>query len=389
MKRRGALLSRGLQFQFHAGERAILSTSSGGVGQISLPITVRNVTKTYGGFVALDNVSLDVASGEFLTLLGPSGSGKTTLLNVLAGFIRPDSGKVLFGENDITLTPPHKRDIGMVFQNYALFPHMTVAGNLAYPLKLRRVSRAEIEERVRRVLDIVQLSGLGDRQVDQLSGGQKQRVALARAIIFEPRVVLMDEPLSALDKKLREHMQIEVRHLHQRLGMTTVYVTHDQREALTMSDRIAVIDKGRFRQIDKPRDIYERPKSRFIAEFIGESCFLPVEVRSGTAAFAGQVLRLAEAPSSANPSQFLVIRPEKLKIVTDRDDAAGLNVFRGRVKELVYQGETLLISVDLPGGHEIAVRQPTSSAAPPPPEPGADVTLGLAPGDTIIVPDES
>jgi spermidine/putrescine ABC transporter ATP-binding subunit len=359
------------------------------MGQISLPITIRNVTKAYGGFRALDNVSLDVASGEFLTLLGPSGSGKTTLLNVLAGFIRPDSGKVLFGENDITLTPPHKRDIGMVFQNYALFPHMTVAGNLAYPLKLRRVSRAEIEERVRRALDIVQLSGFEDRHVDQLSGGQKQRVALARAIIFEPRVVLMDEPLSALDKKLREHMQIEVRHLHQRLGMTTVYVTHDQREALTMSDRIAVIDKGRFRQIDKPRDIYERPRSRFIAEFIGESYFLPVTVSGTEAVFGGQKLRLAETPFSTSPSQFLVIRPEKLKIVTTGEDTSGLNLFRGRVKELVYQGETLLISVELPGGEEIGVRQPTSSAAPPPPEAGAEVVVGLAFDDTIIVPDEN
>lgn len=359
------------------------------MGQISLPITIRNVTKTYGRFAALDDVSLDVASGEFLTLLGPSGSGKTTLLNVLAGFIRPDSGKVLFGENEITLTPPHKRDIGMVFQNYALFPHMTVAGNVAYPLKLRGVSRAETEEKVRRALDIVQLGGFGERNVDQLSGGQKQRVALARAIIFEPRVVLMDEPLSALDKKLREQMQIEVRHLHQRLGMTTVYVTHDQREALTMSDRVAVIDKGRFRQIDKPRDIYERPQSRFIAEFIGESYFLPVEVRDAEVVFEGQRLRLAEAPRSTAASQFLAMRPEKLKILSDGDDAAGLNLFRGCVKELVYQGETLLISIELSGGHEIAVRQPTSSAAPPPPDVDKDVTLGLAPDDAVIVPDES
>ena len=371
------------------GEATISSTAPGGAGQISLPITIRNVAKSYGQFVALDSVSLDVASGEFLTLLGPSGSGKTTLLNVLAGFIRPDSGKVLFGEKDITLTPPHKRDIGMVFQNYALFPHMTVAGNLAYPLKLRGLSRADIEQKVRRALDIVQLGGFGDRNVDQLSGGQRQRVALARAIIFEPRVVLMDEPLSALDKKLREHMQIEVRHLHQQLGMTTVYVTHDQREALTMSDRVAVIDKGRFRQIDKPRDIYERPQSRFIAEFFGESYFLPVDVRGASAAFAGQELRLAEAPRSAAASQCLVLRPEKLKVVGRGDDAAGLNLFRGRVKELVYQGETLLISVELSGGHEIAVRQPTSSAAPPPPDAGNDVTLGLAPDDTIVVPDEN
>jgi len=371
------------------GARTILKTSPGGASQISLPITIRNVTKTYGRFVALDGVSIDVASGEFLTLLGPSGSGKTTLLMVLAGFIRPDSGKLVFGETDVTLAPPHKRDLGMVFQNYALFPHMTVAGNLAYPLKLRRVSRAEIEERVRRALDVVQLGGLGDRQVDQLSGGQKQRVALARAIIFEPRILLMDEPLSALDKKLREQMQIEVRHLHQQLGMTTVYVTHDQREALTMSDRVAVIDRGQFRQLGKPRDIYERPESRFIAEFIGESYFLPVQVRSGEAAFGDRPLKMAEPLQHAASSQFLVLRPEKLKFVADGEERAGLNLFQGRVKETVYQGESTLVSVVLADGQEIAVRHPASGAAAPIP-PGAKVTLGLAPADAVIVPaDES
>jgi putative spermidine/putrescine transport system ATP-binding protein len=260
---------------------------------ISLPISIGDVTKTYGRTAALDNVNLEIASGEFITLLGPSGSGKTTLLMVLAGFIRPNSGQIRFGDREVTLLPPHKRGVGMVFQNYALFPHMTVAGNLAYPLKLRGIARAEVEERVARALDMVQLVGFGERQVDQLSGGQRQRVALARAIIFEPRILLMDEPLSALDKKLREQMQIEVRHLHQRLGMTTVYVTHDQREALTMSDRIAVINHGRVRQIDKPQDLYERPNNRFIAEFIGESHFLPVEVRGGAAYLGERAMRLA------------------------------------------------------------------------------------------------
>src|SRR6185295_14247573 len=302
---------------------------------ISLPISIRDVTKTYGRTAALDNVSLEIASGEFITLLGPSGSGKTTLLMVLAGFIRPDCGEIRFGDRDVTLVPPHKRDVGMVFQNYALFPHMTVAGNLAYPLKLRGVGGAEVDARVARALDMVQLTGLGERQVDQLSGGQRQRVALARAIIFEPRILLMDEPLSALDKKLREQMQIEVRHLHQRLGMTTVYVTHDQREALTMSDRIAVINHGRFRQIDKPQDLYERPNNRFIAEFIGESHFLPVEVRGGTAYLGERAMRLAEPPRHQAAAQFLVLRPEKLKVI-DATDGAGLNVFAGQVKEFVY-----------------------------------------------------
>ncbi len=353
---------------------------------ISLPISIRDVTKTYGRTAALDNVSLEIASGEFITLLGPSGSGKTTLLMVLAGFIRPDSGEIRFGDREVTLVAPHKRDIGMVFQNYALFPHMTVAGNLAYPLKLRGVARAEVDTRVARALDLVQLAGLGERQVDQLSGGQRQRVALARAIIFEPRILLMDEPLSALDKKLREQMQIEVRHLHQRLGMTTVYVTHDQREALTMSDRIAVINHGRFRQIDKPHDLYERPNNRFIAEFIGELHFLPVEVRGGTAYLGERAMRLAEPPRHQAAAQFLVLRPEKLKVI-DATDGAGLNVFAGQVKEFVYQGESSLLYVSLADGQPIAIRQPARSAHGAPP-PGAPITLGLAPADTIIVPSE-
>jgi len=345
------------------------------------------VRKSYGTFPALDDVSLEVASGEFITLLGPSGSGKTTLLMVLAGFIRPDGGETWFGDQDVSLVAPHKRNVGMVFQNYALFPHMTVAGNVAYPLKLRRVGKAEIGDRVARALDLVQLSGLGDRQVDQLSGGQRQRVALARAIVFEPRILLMDEPLSALDKKLREEMQIEVRHLHQRLGMTTVYVTHDQREALTMSDRIAVIDRGRFRQIGTPRQIYGRPASRFIADFIGESHFLPVTVRDGQAYLGDKWLRLAEPLTKTDVSQLLGVRPEKVMIL-DGGDAGAYNVFEGTVKEIVYQGESSLVSVTLVGGHELSVRQPATSAVIPP-EVGDAVRLGLAPADTIIVPQES
>jgi putative spermidine/putrescine transport system ATP-binding protein len=345
------------------------------------------VRKSYGTLAALDDVSLEVASGEFITLLGPSGSGKTTLLMVLAGFIRPDSGETRFGERDVSLVPPHKRNVGMVFQNYALFPHMTVAGNVAYPLKLRGVGKAEIGERVARALDLVQLSGLGERQVDQLSGGQKQRVALARAIVFEPRILLMDEPLSALDKKLREQMQIEVRHLHQRLGMTTVYVTHDQREALTMSDRIAVIDRGRFRQIGTPREIYGRPESRFIAGFIGESHFLPVTVRDGQPCLGNQLLRLAEPLRKNDASQLLGVRPEKL-VILGNGEAGAYNVFQGTVKEIVYQGESSLVLVTLAGGLELAVRQPTSNAVEPPAV-GAGIRLGLAPADTIIVPEDS
>ena len=213
-------------------------------GTSALPIAIRNLTKRYGKVYALNAVDLDVHSGEFLTLLGPSGSGKTTLLMAIAGFNRPDSGSIKFGTDEVILTPPHKRDVGMVFQSYALFPHMNVADNIGFPLKLRGVGAAERDKRVEEALETVQLGGYGARNIDQLSGGQRQRVALARAFVFGPRILLMDEPLSALDKKLRERMQIELKHLHRKLGVTTVYVTHDQREALTMSDRIAVINDG-------------------------------------------------------------------------------------------------------------------------------------------------
>ena len=348
--------------------------------------------KAYGRFTALDDVSLDIASGEFVTLLGPSGSGKTTLLMVLAGFTRPDSGVTLFGERDVTLLAPHKRNVGVVFQNYALFPHMTVASNIAYPLKLRGVARAEMAERVAKALDLVQLAGFGERHIDQLSGGQRQRVALARAIVFEPRILLMDEPLSALDKNLREQMQIEVRHLHRRLGMTTVYVTHDQREALTMSDRIAVIDKGAIRQVGSPKDIYERPQSRFIAGFIGESHFLPVTVAGGAVRLGGRALRLARPPASSAGEQLLAIRPEKLVVVRQGMDA-DLNTFEGTVEEIVYQGESCLVFVRLAAAEGLAspllvTRQGTSSAIELP-EVGATVRLGLAPSDTIVVPPEA
>ncbi len=353
---------------------------------VSIPMTIRNVTKLYGDFKALDDVSLDVASGEFVTLLGPSGSGKTTLLMILAGFVRPNSGSVKFDQDEVILAPPHKRDVGMVFQNYALFPHMNVFQNVAYPLKLRKIGGKEQHERVMNALDLVELGDYGDRRVDQLSGGQKQRVALARAIVFEPRVLLMDEPLSALDKKLREQMQIEIRHMHERLGMTTVYVTHDQREALTMSDRVVVVNQGRFEQVDAPNQLYEHPRSHFVADFIGESSFLPVTVKNSTVTLNGSALTLAEAPFSDSEEQLLVVRPEKLEIVLG-DAATEINAINGTIKEMVYQGESFLLYVSLPSGDTIVVRQPsrreTIDALPPI---GGAITLGLHAEDTIVVP---
>ncbi|MEX1234881.1 MAG: ABC transporter ATP-binding protein [Roseovarius sp.] len=352
----------------------------------ALPISVSSLVKSYGAFHALDDVSIDIHSGEFMTLLGPSGSGKTTLLMVLAGFVRPDSGSVKFGDDEILLLPPHKRDIGMVFQNYALFPHMTVAENLAYPLKLRSIGKAQIRERVDRALDLVQLTELGDRGIDALSGGQRQRVALARAVIFEPRILLMDEPLSALDKNLREQMQFEVRALHDRLGITTVYVTHDQREALTMSDRIAVINEGRIQQVDPPQRLYERPETFFVASFIGETHRLPVEVSNGAASLFGQPIKTQSAPASKRPNQTLILRPEMLRIA-ESGPADNENQMTGTLRQNVFQGDSFVSYINIHGDHEIAVRSQHRSDYSLP-EPGSEVRLSWLVQDTVILAED-
>jgi putative spermidine/putrescine transport system ATP-binding protein len=351
----------------------------------SLPIAVRQLTKAYGAVLALDHVELDVRSGEFLTLLGPSGSGKTTLLMVLAGFVRPDSGSVQFGTQEVVRLAPHKRNVGMVFQNYALFPHMDVAANIAFPLKLRGFGSREIARRVESALELVQLGGYGRRHIDQLSGGQRQRVALARAVVFEPRIVLMDEPLSALDKQLRENMQLELRRLHERLGTTTIYVTHDQREALTMSDRVAVVNHGKVMQLDTPRRIYDRPANRFVAEFIGESAFVDVDVAAGECRFAGQALDLRDIPAVEGRYQ-LMLRPERLRIL-GRNERAGANILDGTVTNIVFQGDTLLLQVKLADGSAISVRGPSNEdAASKVPGVGSPIRLGLSTGDAIVLP---
>jgi putative spermidine/putrescine transport system ATP-binding protein len=353
----------------------------------SLPIGIRQVTKAYGAVRALDHIDLDIRSGEFLTLLGPSGSGKTTLLMVLAGFTRPDWGSLKFGESEVIRLAPHKRDIGMVFQNYALFPHMDVAANIAFPLRLRKVAKGAAARRVEQALEMVRLGGYGGRRVEQLSGGQRQRVALARAIVFEPRILLMDEPLSALDKQLREHMQIELRRLHDQLGMTTVYVTHDQREALTMSDRVAVISGGRIMQLDTPRSLYEQPANRFVAEFIGESAFLPIETIDGACFCQGELLKLPGGSPPAGPS-LLMLRPERLQVLSGTAPNH-LNVLRGMVQHVIYQGDSFLLQAKLAAGAEVGVRGvSTSSAMAALPKPGEQVTLGLRPEDTILLADE-
>lgn len=353
----------------------------------ALPIQMRGLSKSYGDFKALDSVDLDIKAGEFLTLLGPSGSGKTTLLMMMAGFTRPTAGSIAIDGEEMVRVPPHKRDLGMVFQNYALFPHMSVHGNVAYPLKLRKIGATEQRERVEKALDLVKLGHLADRQIDQLSGGQKQRIALARAIVFEPRILLMDEPLSALDKKLREHMQIEIRRLHEQLGITTIYVTHDQREALTMSDRIAVINHGTIAQLDAPRTLYERPADSFVADFIGESTLVPIDAGGGAPAVGGRVLQLGHEWKGGAGRHFLLLRPEKLELLNDATQG-DYNALEAVVEEVVYQGDSMLVELRLKDGTEVALRRTSRrEVLVNLPEPGARLYIGLHPEDTVVIPE--
>ena len=313
-------------------------------------VTISHLVKKYGAFTALSDVSLTVGAGEFLTLLGPSGSGKTTLLMSLAGFADPDSGSIRIGDREIMGVEPHKRNIGMVFQSYALFPHMTVGENVAYPLKLRGVGRADREERSRRVLSAVQMPGYEDRRIDQLSGGQRQRVAVARAIVFEPDIILMDEPLSALDKKLREELQIELKHLHRRLGSTTIYVTHDQKEALTLSDRIAVMNRGQIVQIAKPQEMYEQPASAFVADFIGYSLLLPIASSDSSSADKSQLGALASNVRLGRPDDYQAKLPDLYRAITKQqiDTAAGKYLAPGDLAIIVV-GDRKVIDQQLSG----------------------------------------
>jgi len=325
-------------------------------------VRLEGVVKAFGRVRAVDGVTLTIRAGEFLTLLGPSGSGKTTTLACVAGFAVPTEGDVLIQGRPVTFDPPFRRNVGMVFQNYALFPHMTVAENLAFPLRMRKLSTPRTRERVAWGLGLVQLEGLGGRYPRQLSGGQQQRVALARALVFEPAVLLMDEPLGALDKKLRAEMQLELKHLHARLGITVIYVTHDQEEALTLSDRIAVMNHGRIEQIGEPLDLYETPRTRFVAEFIGESNF--VEGTVAAAAGGGLVLvtrsglRLPIGPGTAavGTAATLLLRPEKIAIAAESGPGGG-PVVEGEVAEAIYLGEATRYVVRTARGEAFTVKQ--------------------------------
>ncbi|WP_308797810.1 ABC transporter ATP-binding protein [Agromyces silvae] len=329
-------------------------------------LRVAALCKTYGHATALDSVDLTVAQGEFVTLLGASGSGKTTTLGCIAGFVHATSGEVELAGRSITKVPAYRRDIGVVFQNYALFPHMTVAENIAYPLRARKMPRPEIAERVARALDLVRLPKLGDRKPTELSGGQQQRVAIARAIVFNPRLLLLDEPMGALDKNLREQLRLEVMRLHRELDMTVVSVTHDQEEALTMSDRIAVYREGRIAQIGTAQALYSHPESRYVAEFIGESnTFVGVGARDGAAARVevpglGAFATPDFDAALADRPVALIVRPEMMTVARPVGDAprAGTNRFTGRVIDSVYIGSSQKYLVDGGDGVQRQVRVP-------------------------------
>jgi putative spermidine/putrescine transport system ATP-binding protein len=340
-------------------------TAEGGDGAF---VSFEQVQKSYDGeTLVVKDLNLFITKGEFLTMLGPSGSGKTTCLMMLAGFETATHGEIRIGGRPINNIPPHKRGIGMVFQNYALFPHMTVAENLSFPLEVRGMSRATRDEKVGRALDMVQMGKFGGRRPAQLSGGQQQRIALARALVFEPDLVLMDEPLGALDKQLREHMQYEIKHLHDRLGITVVYVTHDQSEALTMSDRVAVFNDGIIQQLADPPTLYERPENAFVAQFIGENNQLYGKVTRIDGARAnvalsggGEVGALAVQAGSVGEQTMLSIRPERVIVGA----TPAQNALPGKVLELIYLGDHIRCRMSVAGHDDFIVKVPNSTAHP-------------------------
>ncbi|WP_143171665.1 ABC transporter ATP-binding protein [Rhizobacter sp. OV335] len=357
-------------------------------------VRFRGVQKTYdGSHLVVRGLDLDIHRGEFLTLLGPSGSGKTTTLMMLAGFESPTAGDILLDGRPITRTPPHKRHFGMVFQNYALFPHLTVGQNVAYPLTVRRVPRDEQARRVARALEMVRLTGMAERSPAQLSGGQQQRVALARALVFEPQLVLMDEPLGALDKQLREHMQIELKELHRQLGVTFVYVTHDQGEALTMSDRVAVFNDGAVQMLAPVEAMYEAPANRFVAGFIGDSTIVRGTVRATHADDAGErcgiVLTDGRVLTGVNVNGAAVgatveacIRPERIRLHPQPPTERG-NLLQARVDSVIYFGDHLRLLCTIGDGQAAgSVKLPLAGQAAP--RAGDVVWLELPPEHTRI-----
>nr|WP_116087076.1 ABC transporter ATP-binding protein [Tropicimonas sp. IMCC34011] len=350
-------------------------------------VAFERVQKSYDGeTLVVKDLNLDMPKGEFLTMLGPSGSGKTTCLMMLAGFESATHGEIKLAGNSINNIPPHKRGIGMVFQNYALFPHMSVAENLAFPLEVRKMGKSEREAKVRRALDMVQMGSFGGRRPAQLSGGQQQRIALARALVFEPELVLMDEPLGALDKQLREHMQFEIKHISDNLGITVVYVTHDQTEALTMSDRVAVFDDGRIQQLAPPDELYEAPKNSFVAQFIGENNTLEgvVETISGERCTVrldnGSVIDAMPVNVTESGQRTRIsIRPERVEFGRDRltDDAHTLDA---EVLEFIYMGDIFRTRLRVAGNDNFIVKT-RNAPGQIRLDPGTTIEIGWQPED--------
>ncbi|MDU9393828.1 ABC transporter ATP-binding protein [Pseudomonas sp. zfem002] len=352
-------------------------------------VSLRNLNKHYGDFAAVDNIDLEIQDGEFLTFLGSSGSGKSTTLSMLAGFETPSSGEILVNGQSLVNVPPHKRDIGMVFQRYSLFPHLSVRDNIAFPLAIRKRSAAERDRQVDAMLKLVQLDKFAHRRPAQLSGGQQQRVAIARALVYEPRILLMDEPLGALDKKLREDLQDELRQLHRRLGITIVYVTHDQEEAMRLSQRIAIFSHGKIVGLGSGYDLYQNPPNAFVASFLGNSNFLRVQAQgNGVASFEGQAVAMRLTPGLAKGQDaLLMVRPEKA-LALSREQAAlealpaGWNEVTAKVCEVLFLGESQTCSVITAGGTAMTVK--ALSAAGMSMKPGDEVKVRWAVADACV-----
>ena len=368
-------------------------TESAVAGQASgAQLRLRQLTKAFGAAKAVDHVSLDVPAGAFISLLGPSGSGKTTTLNLIAGFLAPDAGDILLDERSIADVPPHKRNIGMVFQSYSLFPHMTVADNVGFPLRMRsKLSRADAQRRIDEMLALVQLRHLAGRYPRQLSGGQQQRVAMARALVSHPRLLLMDEPLGALDKKLREQMQVEIKRIHRSVGTTVIYVTHDQSEALTMSDLVVVMHQARVAQVGTPRALYERPANLFVADFLGDSNLLAAKVvqASGDEVVAeigsGDTIHAMrpELAATAGDRVTVLIRPEDMSVGTVRGLTGARPSLAGVVTDISYHGDTFKLDVAV-GDDVLRVRVARESGAGM--QPGQSIFLSWKPEAVRILP---
>ncbi|WP_239025050.1 ABC transporter ATP-binding protein [Rhodoligotrophos defluvii] len=353
-------------------------------------VEARKLQKSYDGKLVIENLDLTIHRGEFLTLLGPSGSGKTTLLMMLAGFEAPTAGEIFYQGRSIANLPPHARNFGVVFQNYALFPHMSVFDNVGFPLSVRKLSRAEIASRVRQALAMVQLEEFGERRPPQLSGGQQQRVALARALVFEPDLVLMDEPLGALDKNLREQLQVEIKHLHDQLGITVVYVTHDQTEAMVMSDRIAIFNRGRIQQLGAPRQVHEHPATAFVARFMGEMNAFTGKVIAANAQgqceiALGEGLRFVGTSAGApmvGSTRLMGVRPERIMLNPPPESCD--NMVPGRVAECIYLGDRMTVLVAVDGGLNFTVSGGVASIDNPP-RPGMPVHIGWSKEHCLIL----